>query len=153
MRSIDIGSGLGGIDVLVADHYAALGQQPIVCLVDGLDDPPRVDWHFKTFSNQARALDFQRKNGVKFPCYFSPENWPKKTKAQLIMSFAAYCFHIPVGDYIEEVKDSMEPDTVLVFDVRRTKRDWLETLVRAFGKPQVLAQTEKLVRCAFNVQK
>jgi hypothetical protein len=121
-----------------------------VCLIDGVDDPAKVDWHFKTFSNQDRALDFQKKNGVKHACYFSPQNWPENAKADLIMSFAAYCFHIPVGDYIEEVKASMHDKTVLILEVRKNRRDWLETLVRTFGKPKVLHQREKFVRCAFN---
>lgn len=150
-RVVDIGSGLGGIDVFFAEHYST-PQQPVVCLIDGLEDPPKVNWHFKTFSHQGRALDFLKKNGVKFPCYFSPNNWPKKTRADLIVSFAAYCFHIPVGDYIQEVKESMHADTVVIFDVRRQRRDWLEELVRALGKPKVLAEGPKYVRCAFNVQ-
>lgn len=152
-RAIDVGSGLGGIDVLIAQHYQKTrGQQPVMCLVDGVEDEPKVDWHFKTFSNQKRALDFQKKNGVDFACYFSPYNWPTGHKADLIISFAAYCFHIPAGDYIEEVKRSAHDKTVIVFDVRKSRRDWLEVLVRAFGKPRVLAQSEKMVRCAFNAR-
>ncbi len=152
-RLVDVGSGLGGIDVLLAQHYEEVGgQQPVVCLVDGVDDAPKVDWHFKTFSNQERALDFLKGNGVKFPCYFSPQNWPKDAKADLITSFAAYCFHIPAGDYIEEIKRSSHKDTVLIIECRKTRRDWLEVLVRAFGRPQVLHTTEKMVRCAFNAK-
>lgn len=152
-RAIDIGSGLGGIDVLIAKHYEQkCGQQPVMCLVDGVDDPPKVDWHFKTFSNQARALDFLKQNDVQFPCYFSPQNWPTGHKADLITSFAAYCFHIPAGDYIDQIKKSSHENTVVIIEVRKTRRDWLEVLVRAFGKPVVLAQTEKMVRCAFRVK-
>lgn len=150
-RIIDVGSGLGGIDVLLANHYGAT-QQPICCLVDGIDDPPVVEWHHKTFSNQGRALDFLKKNGVKYPCYFSPRNWPIGTKADLVVSFAAYCFHIPVSDYLKDIQVSIHDKTVLIFDVRRSRRDWLEELVRAFGKPKVVAQGEKFVRCAFNVK-
>lgn len=149
-RVIDVGSGLGGIDVLIAEHYEKTrGQQPVVCLVDGVDDPPRVDWHFKTFSNQARALDFLKQNDVKFGCYFSPQTWPTGHKADLVVSFAAYCFHIPVQDYIEEMKRSSHKNTVIIIEVRKSRRDWLEVLVRAFGRPQVLHTTEKMVRCAF----
>lgn len=150
-RILDIGSGLGGIDVLLAAHYGRGGQQPICCLVDGVDDPPKVDWHFKTFSNQERALDFLKKNGVKFPCYFSPRNWPVSTKVDLVVSFAAYCFHIPVQDYLKDIRVSVKPGSVIILDVRRTRRDWLQELVQAFGKPKVLAEGEKFVRCAFHV--
>lgn len=151
-RVIDIGSGLGGIDVLLAHHYEKVtGQQPVVCLIDGVEDKPTVEWHFKTFSNQARALDFLKTNDVQYPCYFSPLHWPKKTHADLIVSFAAYCFHVPAGDYIDEIKQSSSDHTVKIFEVRKTRRDWLEMLVRAFGRPRVLHTTEKMVRCAFNV--
>ncbi len=150
-RVIDIGSGLGGIDILLATHYGSKGQQPVVCLVDGIDDPPVVEWHHKTFSNMARALDFQKQNGVKYASYFSPRNWPMGSKADLIVSFAAYCFHIPVEDYIKDLQCSTKSGTVLIFDVRKARRDWLEELVRVFGRPQVLEQGEKYVRCAFRV--
>lgn len=145
---IDIGSGLGGIDILLAARYI---PQPVVTLIDGLNDPPRVDWSFKTFSNAEVALDYQKKNGTKYPCYFAPGEWPQHTKkADLIVSFVAYGFHFAPNDYIDDVKRSMHAKTVLVLDIRQTRKDWLEDLVRAFGIPKVLERGKKHVRLAFN---
>lgn len=142
---LDIGGGLGGIDLLLVGHYGA-GTK--VSILDGLDCPPKVEWHNKPFNNAAVAKDFHRKNGndniqVCFPAPSEP------TKFDLIVSFAAYCFHILPCDYLDTVKASMHDKTILIFDVRRHRRDWLETLIKEFGVPVVLKKGEKFVRLAF----
>lgn len=145
---LDIGGGLGGIDLHLVTHYGAGFR---VCVLDGLDCPPEVESHCKPFSNAEVTRDFHRKNGnqnieVVFPAPKPPR------KFDLIVSFAAYCFHILPGDYLDVVKESMHEQTVLIFDVRRSRRDWLETLIREFGKPIVLKQAEKYVRLAFRCE-
>lgn len=147
-RCIDIGSGLGAIDCLVAAHYT---PQPVMVLIDGKDDPPVVRWHNHTFSNMEVALDFQKKNGTKYACYFPPNEWPNPEvgKADLVISFAAYAFHILPSDYISEIKRSIHDKTVLIFDVRQTRKEWLKELVEAFGVPKVIHRGKKHVRCAF----
>jgi hypothetical protein len=142
---LDIGGGLGGIDLHLVGHYGAGFE---VCILDGMEDPPKVEWHHKTFNHAGVTTDFHVKNGNKkitvcFPKPFVPK------KFDLIVSFAAYCFHIIPSDYFDVVRESMHENTVLIFDVRRTKRDWVEMAVREWGKPIVLKQAEKYVRLAF----
>ena len=142
---LDIGSGLGGIDVLVANHYS---RQPHVYLLDGLNDAPVVEQSFKTFSNSAVAMDFQQKNGVRsIGCTDSVPNF----KFDLVHSYFAYGFHIHPGNYLADLKKAVHDKTVLIFDVRSSKREWLREFVEAFGTPKVLHRAEKYVRLAFNV--
>jgi hypothetical protein len=146
---LDIGSGLGGIDVLLSRHYAGL---PRVCLVDGEHDPPEVRWSSHTHSDMDVAKSFLQRNGVEDIGYFTPgrlrpiEGQPK---FDLVVSFAAYGFHIHPGNYLEDIRTVIHDRTVLIFDVRRSKEDWLRLLIEGFGKPTVLVRGEKYVRCVF----
>lgn len=141
---LDIGSGLGGIDILVAKHYS---PQPKIVLLDGIDDEPIVKSSFKSFSNAAVADDFLRKNGVHKVGLFDGGEPP----FDLVYSYYAYGFHIHPGNYLLDIKKATHAKTVLIFDVRKSKREWLREFVEAFGTPKVLHTAEKYVRLAFNV--
>lgn len=140
---LDIGAGLGGVDILLARHFKPLQ----VGLLDGIDCPPCTHAHNIPFSNAAVATDFHHKNGSKFVrCY-----WPAPPPAEhfdLIVSFAAYAFHIAPFEYMGMLMNAVRPHTVLIFDVRK-KKEFLAPLVTAFGNPKVIYNAEKFVRCVF----
>lgn len=140
---LDIGSGLGGIDVLLAKHYGGLD----VCLLDGVDCEAIVYRHAEPFSNGDVAMDFQAKNGNTRVTYCWPT--PPARTFDLIVSFAAWCFHIEPVQYIEAVKASMHDGTTLILDVR-ARTDWVDQLRAAFGRPMILHQENKYFRMAFN---
>lgn len=142
---LDIGSGLGGIDIMLARHYNCV---PEVCLLDGPNCPPHVFSHSLPFSDATVAKDFHEKNGNRKVCFYWPQP-PVDKKFDLIVSFAAYCFHIAPFEYIGPLQHACHEKTTLIFDVRRDRKEWLQQLISAFGKPKVLARGEKWVRCAF----
>lgn len=142
---LDVGSGLGGIDVLLAHRYPDLH----VYTLDGVDDPPVVASHSKPFSNATVARDFLRKNGVLRHTHLPPLAQDFGAKFDLVVSFAAWGFHILPGDYLPQVKEALNKGAVVVLDVRHTRRDWLEEFVRAFGRPEVLERGKKHVRLAW----
>lgn len=143
----DIGSGLGGIDILLAQRY---GADMAIGLVDGFADKPEVVSHAQTFNDMEVALDFHRKNGAKNTFGIRPEeDW--RGDFDLIVSFAAFAFHIPPTTYLDQIMACSHKGTVVIFDVRRSKKMWLEQLAEKLGVPQVLAKGEKFVRCAWNV--
>jgi methyltransferase family protein len=142
---LDIGGGLGGIDLHLVSHY---GPDTQVCVLDGLDCPPKVNWHNQPFNNAEVTKDFHRKNGNENIEVVFPRPDPPR-KFDLIVSFAAYCFHILPCDYFEVVAESMHENTVLIFDVRRQSPDWLKECIVMWGKPIVLQRREKFVRLAF----
>lgn len=145
---LDIGGGLGGIDLKLVQHY---GGKLHVSILDGLDCPADVQWHHKPFSNAKVAMDFHKKNGNEnVSCCWPAPSPPRKF--DLIVSFAAYCFHIPPADYIDVVKESRHESTVCIFDVRKERPQYLLELVKALGKPVVLKQAKKYVRLAFGCE-
>lgn len=145
-RIVDVGSGLGGIDVLLRERYGEDLER--IWLVDGENDPPEVVASYKTFNNAKVAKDFHFKNGAAPGLVDVVQNIPN-VKVDLFVSFAAYGFHIHPGNYLDDIVAASHKDTTLIFDVRRTKDAWLQLLVEAFGTPRVLHRAEKYVRLAF----
>jgi hypothetical protein len=116
---LDIGSGLGGIDVLLCKHYAEkLGKIPRVHLLDG-DGGPQVHQHALPFSNMSLAVNFLQRHGVRQVSFSTPEKFQEVGKFDLIVSFSAWGFHLPVDSYLDYVLAHAREDTVLIVDARR----------------------------------
>lgn len=149
---LDIGSGLGGIDVHLAAHY---DDTPAIRLVDGESDPPIVRSSIEPFNDMKVAADFLWKNGIKDFGYFTPGNLRQlegALKFDLVVSFFAYGFHIHPGNYLDDLMKVIHKNTVVILDVRRTKDVWLQILVDALGMPKVLHRADKYVRVAFRAK-
>src|SRR5690606_17055673 len=102
---LDVGSGLGGIDVLLSRHYRARGEPPGVTLLDGLDDPPVVQLHRKTFSNARIARNFHWKNGTSLLKFSCVAPWVERFEHpfDLVVSFGAWCFHVAPEVYLPQL--------------------------------------------------
>ena len=127
---LDVGGGLGGVDVLINRHYGG-GVQ--VEILDGQHDAPIVDRQDKTFNDADVTCDFLLKNGVgRFWVIASTDIdrfiWP----CDLILSFGAWCFHFSPSVYLEYVKRRCRHGTVLIIDVRTRHSDWLAQLMANF---------------------
>jgi SAM-dependent methyltransferase len=142
---LDVGSGLGGIDVHLDLRFAGLR----VATLDGLEDAPEVLSHAKPFNNAKLTSDFLRKNGVENHIHYPAgvQNLPEKF--DLVVSFAAWGFHIFPNDYLPQVQAALAPKATIILDVRKARRDWIEDFVRAFGRPEILQQGKKHVRLAW----
>lgn len=145
---LDIGSGLGGIDVALSNHYR---NQAHVCLLDGDETSPEVKWSFEPHNSMTVAFDFLHKNGVTNLSSLGPGNLDKwrGEPFDLVVSFAAYGFHIHPGNYLSDLQKVIHDETVIILDVRKRKEDWLRTFLETFGEPKVLERAEKYVRLAF----
>lgn len=120
---LDIGSGLGGIDILLNQHYReATGKKPEVYLLDGDSDVPERVIHNQPFNNRVLALGFQYRHGVNAQALI-PEflGQTKVGEFDLVVSFAAWGFHIPVKDYLDYVMDHTNRDTAFIVDARHSK--------------------------------
>lgn len=147
---LDIGSGLGGIDIHLHRHY---GGDAAFVLLDGDNGDPQVAWSYAPHNSFTVGYDFLHKNGVLnvssiLPGYLGEWSGPP---FDLVVSFAAYGFHIHPGLYLDHLQKVIHEDTVIILDVRRTKSDWLELFGSAFGVPRVLEKAEKYARLAFRV--
>lgn len=124
---LDIGGGLGGIDVLLAQHFPDL----FVSILDGENDAPEVRSHAQTFSDQTVAEDFLTKNGVKNVAFVSVSDaiWQSY---DLVVSRRSWCFHYPPDTYAGLVRSVTRPRTPIILDVRRSKPEWSASLDRQF---------------------
>jgi SAM-dependent methyltransferase len=151
---LDIGSGLGGIDVLIDRHYGGV----MVRLVDGLADPPVLHFHNRTFNNMAVAEDFQRRNGVVDARGWDAAVCQHKAYAglpeafDLIISFGSWCFHYPPEVYLDMVGRLSGPNTVLILDVRADKPLWRSELGQAFREVACAKASRKFNRLVFHAK-
>jgi SAM-dependent methyltransferase len=140
---LDVGSGLGGIDVLLNRHYGG-GVQ--VNLLDGWDDEPAVTAHDRTFNDMLVAGDFLRRNGVEKVVRVA-EGWQRRV--ELVVSLQAFGFHFPPALYLPLVRGCVHPGTVLIFDVRVGRDDWLGELRGAFTEVSCALARPKFNRMVF----
>lgn len=143
---LDVGSGLGGIDVLLRRHYA---PEPVVTLLDGEDDEPVVELHRRTFCSREAALAFQEANGGRAQ-YRSPHNLlPLLVPADLVVSTGAWCFHFEPSTYLEYVLENSAPGVTMILDVRNDKPSWLAYLLNHLDCVDVAAVERKRTRRVF----
>lgn len=115
---LDVGGGMGGIDILLSRHYNGCH----VSILDGLSDPPMVEAHAETFSNMGAASDFLSGNGVA-SFDFLDANRSSVSAGRyydLVVSFKSWCFHIEPSRYLAFVERScIKGQSKLIIDVRR----------------------------------
>lgn len=146
---LDVGSGLGGIDVLIDRQY---GGDVYVSLMDGIDDPPELKFHNCTYNDMKVARDFLTRNGVVRCGYYSTP--PRgAVEFDLIVSLQSWCFHYGPSAYLSFVRQCCHPETVLILDVRTDKPHWREELVDAFGAEVAVALSRpKFERLVFHAK-
>ena len=141
---LDVGGGMGGIGVLLSRRYPSAGYR----ILDGVSDSPEVRSHSSTFNNALVASDFLSANGVENFGFYEPCDGFDR-KFDLVVSFAAWCFHVPPARYLDRVSDALAPHATVILDVRKTRDEWIESLCERFGIPVVLAEGKKHVRLAW----
>lgn len=128
---LDVGSGCGGIDILLSRHY---GHEVDITLLDGIDDPPVVTKHARTFSHFAVAERFLKVNGcskvrgidARRAPGVAPRYW------DLVISQKSWCFHYPPWTYLGIVESGCTSDTVLIIDIRSDK-EWKRGMSKQFN--------------------
>lgn len=157
-QMLDVGSGLGGIDVLVRRYYTRDGGAcPFVCLVDGIADPPCMTLHRETFNDMEVARAFQEDNGLppgRLSC-IAPEHFAAhgaQAKADLVMSSGAWCFHVAPMVYLQAVLRTTAPGATLILDVRSTKDSWRRELEARFHEVAIAAQKPKWRRIVYRAR-
>lgn len=131
---LDIGSGLGGIDILLYRWY---DEKPTITLLDGAAEVAKVEKHAEPFNSASVALDFQTANGVKAVTFMDYKKL-KPGMFDIVLSFRAWCFHIAPSAYMDYVKRSIHPGSMVIVDVRKEPdghfwREQLEDNFRLHG--------------------
>jgi hypothetical protein len=146
-RSIlDVGGGLGGLGVFLSRRYPSAGYW----VLDGASDRAEVRSHSKTFSNAVIAADFLRRNGVTEFGFYEPCDGFDRT-FDLVVSTAAWGFHIPPSEYLSRVREALAPHATVILDVRSEKPEWFRELNAAFGDGVILETGKKHTRCAWQI--
>lgn len=146
---LDVGSGLGGIDVLLSRHYEARSH-PFLYLMDGVADAPQVTLHRKTFNHADVTKDFLCKNGVRpgrIYCVAPPAVVPHPF--DLVLSLGSWCFHYPPAEYLPLLVRCLHRDLVLIVDVRADRPDYERQLLLHFERTAVIEVKSKYVRAVF----
>jgi len=142
---LDVGGGLGGMGVLLSRRFPRAAYH----VVDGVADQPVVRKHAETFNDASVSADFLARNGVRRYHFYNPSVVKFPYNFDVVISFAAWGFHIAPSVYIDRVKDALAPQARIILDVRRDKREWIEELGAAFGMPTILHRGKKHVRLAW----
>lgn len=153
-RVLDVGGGLGGIDVLISRHYGGLAQ---IWLLDGVGFPPVVESHDRPFNDMEVSRAFLKANGVDLAGFWTPKAAMTKPEAHyrtsmgfdLVVSFAAWGFHIAPGIYAETIHAITRPEAAIIADVRRDRRAWRDEFERWFRFVGVCQEGTKYERCVY----
>lgn len=144
-RVLDIGSGIGAIDVLLRQRYGCG-----LVLLDGNDDGPTPERSDRTHNHQSVTSRFLLDNGVEEFTYLTPDA-VRVIPCDLILSFASWCFHYPPSWYLDYVRQCALPGAHLVIDIRIDRPSWREEMRRAFKEKWVVQTSRKFERVHFQV--
>lgn len=151
-RILDIGCGVGGIDVLLNDHYQA--QSPQFFLLDKSQLDPTVFYDFHKQTAFYNSLDLARQmlklNGVAEPAIHCLEATPDNRiqmegGIDLAISLISWGFHYPVSTYVNEVARVLTPGGGVILDVRKGTTG-LKELRDCFPEVKVLVEKPKYLR-------
>lgn len=147
----DIGAGVGGIDVLLNQHYtdahfylfdsAAISEKPIYGFDRG-----------ESFYNSSFAtVEMMEENGVE---HFSLLDIAKDDissfrNIDLVISLLSWGYHYPVQTYIEKVRNMISPTGRLIMDIRQNTNG-IEIVNKFFPNFDIIITDNKADRiCAW----
>ena len=124
-RLLDIGCGLGGIDILLYHHYAP--DPPTVALLDrdGLSEELFYGYrseaaHYTSLEGARRLLE---DNGVAPDAIttWDPDvdGYPRERSFDLIVSIISWGFHYPIDAYLDDVRATLADGGTLILDVQK----------------------------------
>ena len=123
---LDIGCGMGGIDLFLYKHYQ---QEVKIHLLDShcVDDTINIGFHsnavdFSFYNDFQLSTDYLSGNGVSIDdintINIKTQDFPSEHKFELIVSLLSWGFHYPLATYLGEVFDCLADDGVLILDIR-----------------------------------
>lgn len=145
---LDIGSGIGAVDVAIAKYTNAR-----IHLLDGEDSKPIIYKQDQPYNSRAIVKQFMADNNIELDGYgYMSPGLTYPVKADLIISFRAWCYHFPPHTYLQLVKDSCHPRTRLIVDIRGDRKDWMEIMRTHFHLLGLVAIYKKRKRYLFEVK-
>lgn len=148
-KIMDIGCGVGGMDLMLYKHFEAHGQQPDLLLVDQTGISKTIFYGFQAkaaiYNSLAVTDEFLQSNGVPGARIRMIDSDALATEitqgtipeVDLVVSTWAWGFHFPVSAYAETVHKLMRPGARLILDVR-DDTDGMKSLEQHFGNLSII---------------
>lgn len=144
---LDIGAGMGGIDLLIWRRYGA-GTK--LHLIDRIGGAPACDAHGQPFGDLGVSRRFLEANGV------APEDISLRSHVgiddcapwgepaiDVVISTRAWCFHFAPQPYLDWLASRLKRGAVVITDMRHGQDAWLADMIGAFGEPVDIAKRER----------
>ena len=121
---LDVGCGLGGIDILLHRHYAPSSPSLVLLDRDGVSTDVFYGYeddaaHYTSLSYARRLLE---ENGVPpgdiTTLDTDRDGYPVDHRFDLIVSLISWGYHYPVATYLDEVDRTLADGGTLIVDVR-----------------------------------
>lgn len=149
---LDIGCGVGGIDVCIYRHYEPKGID--LYMLDKTHIERNVAYGFKQkasiYNSLLVAKELLTSNGV-------PERRINLIEAtdsndiaidkqvDLVISLLSWGFHYPIGLYLDSVQGILRKNGKIIVDIRKNTGG-MNLLEKAFGNTQVISESQKSSR-------
>lgn len=146
-RILDIGAGMGGIDLYLWRRY---GAGTLLSLLDHIGGRPEPVYHDEPFGDLNVSRRFLEANGVARedivilgPGIRGVPPHPPLPMFDIIISTQAWCFHIEPAEYLDWVVSRLTPGAVVIVDVRHGRDEWLTQLESALGPVRAIAARQR----------
>lgn len=124
---LDIGAGMGGINCLT---YHAVNTAPEIWLLDkqgeskiwnsGFHEDASDFSHYNSFELATAVLESSGIPKEKINCVdIGKDQFPDDKRFDVIYSFLSCGFHYPVETYAEQIARAINPNGLIVFDIRK----------------------------------
>ena len=124
-RILDIGCGIGGLDVLLHRHYSG-EPGPVIDLLDRTNPRTIPSYGFHREMEFYNALEISsavlRDNGIPadaFRTLDAADGEFPKGPLDLVISIASWGFHYPLSTYLDRVVGALDTGGTLILDLRR----------------------------------
>jgi SAM-dependent methyltransferase len=150
-RILDIGCGIGGIDVFLHSHYRGEAK---IHLLDRSGISDNVYYGFSEWGAYYNSLDmtcrFLSQNGISTEDVVAVDverdPFPAAQSFDLVLSILSWGYHYPLTTYLDAVHGALAPGGTLIVDLRRNTPG-KQQLTEKFGvAPEVVVQTLKFER-------
>jgi SAM-dependent methyltransferase len=147
---LDVGCGLGGIDILLFEHYKRERALHFY-LLDRTQTDTGITYGFKSRADFYNSLELTRhmlvKNGLPAESLTTIEARDDNGidlpgRVDLVISLISWGFHYPVATYLKRSHELLLPGGRLILDVRKNV-DGLQEIETTFGNAQVIFEDTK----------
>jgi len=147
---LDIGCGLGGIDILLSKHY----NKPELYLMDNSEISGKLKYGYdrgkEYYSSFAATELLMKANYIKNYNLIDikSKSLPMFEKIDLVISLLSCGYHYPVTEYLGYVKTILAKSGALIIDIRENT-DGIDIVKKLFPKIKEISYNNKSIRiCA-----